>query len=100
MRGPVRDGETEPSSKRRQGERQHEAIVETIRQEEKENRGRQQIEIPLSGKQVQAGLKVRKFDAPDEAAQVKHIVENRIRGRRLRERPSGHAGKAIPKTGG
>ena len=54
----------------------------------------------MSGKNVQALLQVSEFYAPDEAAEVEDIVEDRIRCSRLRGRPSGRAGKAIPKRGG
>ncbi len=81
-------------------ERQHEAIVETISEEEEEAGGRQQIEIPLSGEHVETVLHVSEFYAPDEAAEVKHVVENRTRCRRFRGGPGGRAGKAVPKTGG
>ncbi len=45
-------------------------------------------------------LQVSEFYAPDEAAEVKHVVEDRTRCRRFRGRPGGRAGKAVPKTGG
>ena len=55
MRRPVRDGEPEPSGERGQRQRQHEAVVETISEEEEEAGGRQQIEIPLSGEHDETG---------------------------------------------
>ena len=100
MGRPVRDGEPEPSGERGQRERQHEAIVETISEEEEEAGGRQEIEIPLSGEHVEPVLQVSEFHGPDEAAEVKHVVEDRIRCRRFRRGPGGRAGKAVPKTGG
>src|ERR1700675_3014819 len=89
MGRPVRDGEPEPSGEGGQSERQHEAIVETIGEEEEEACGRQEIEIPLPGEQMEAVLQVSEFYAPDEAAEVKHVVEDRIRCRRFGGAPSG-----------
>ena len=50
-----------------QSERQHEAIVETISEEEEKAGGRQKIEIPLSGEHVETVLDVSEFYGPDEA---------------------------------
>src|SRR5260370_12539546 len=100
MRRPMRDSESEPSGERGQSERQHEAIVETIGKEEEEEGRGQEIKIPLSGKDVETVLQVSEFYAPDEAAEVEDIVEDRSRCSRLRGRPGGRAGKAIPKRGG
>src|ERR1700691_4700765 len=63
---PVRNGESEPSGQRRQRERQHQAVVETIGEEEEEARGRQQIEIPLSGEYVKPVFKVSERHTPGE----------------------------------
>jgi hypothetical protein len=54
----------------------------------------------LSGKEVETFLQVSEFYAPDEAAEVEDIVEDRSRCSRLRGRPGRRAGKAIPKRGG
>ena len=59
----MRDGESEPSGERGQRERQHEAVVETIGEEEEEAGGGEQVEIPLSGEQMEAVLDVSEFDA-------------------------------------
>ena len=48
MRRPARDREPEPSGERRQSERQHEAIVETISEEEEEAGGRQRDRDPIA----------------------------------------------------
>jgi hypothetical protein len=95
----MRDGEPEPSGERGQSEGQHEAIVETIRKEEEEKGRGQEIEIPLSGKDMEVILQVGEFYAPDQAAEVKDIVEDRSRCSRLRSGPGRRAGKAIPKRG-
>src|SRR5579863_9685349 len=100
MGRPMRNREPEPSRERGQSERQHEAIVETIGEEEEEEGRGQEIEIPLSGKDVETVLQVSEFYAPDEAAEVEDIVEDRSRCSRLRGRPGWRAGKAIPKRGG
>src|SRR6202030_4433459 len=81
-------------------ERQYEAIVETISEEEKEGCGQEEIVIPLSGEHVEPVLQVGEFNAPDQATKVKHVVEGRGRCRGFREGPSRRAGKAVPKTGG
>jgi len=49
---------------------------------------------------VETVFQVGEFYAPDEAAEVEDIVEDRSRCSRLRGRPGGRAGKAIPKRGG
>ena len=100
MRRPTRDSEPEPSGEGGQSERQHEAIVETIGKEEKEKGRGQEIEIPLSGKDVETVLQISEFYTPDEAAEVEDIVEDRSRCSRLRSRPGWRAGEAIPETGG
>jgi hypothetical protein len=69
------------------------------KEEEEEGRG-QQIKIPLSGEQVETFLQVSKFYAPDEAAEVEDIVEDRSRCSRLHGRPDRRTGKAIPERGG
>ncbi len=54
----------------------------------------------MSGKDVETVLQVSEFYAPDEAAEVEDIVEDRSRRSRLRSRPGWRAGKAIRKRGG
>ena len=54
----------------------------------------------MSGKDVETVLQVSEFYAPDEAAEVEDIVEDRSRCSRLRGRPCGRARKAIPKRAG
>ena len=49
---------------------------------------------------MQPLLEVSELHGPDEAAEVKHVVDNRIRCRRFGVGPGGCAGKAVPKTGG
>ena len=100
MGRPVRDGEPEPSSERGQRERQHETVVKTIGEEEEEAGGRQQIEIPLSGKHMKPLLDVREFHGPNEAAEVKHVIEYQTGRRSFPRGPGGRAGEAVPKTGG
>src|SRR6266851_4074319 len=75
MRRPVRDGQPEPSGERGQRERQHETVVKTIGEEEEEAGGRQQIEIPLSGEHMKPTLEVSEFHRPNQAAEVKRVVE-------------------------
>src|SRR6266849_7120717 len=94
----MRDGESEPSSQRGQRERQHEAVVKTIGEEEEEPGGHQQIEIPLSGEHMKPRLKVSEFHGPNEATEVKDVIENQTGRRSFPRRPSGCAGEAVPKT--
>src|ERR1700747_1072756 len=49
---------------------------------------------------MEAVLQVSEFYAPDEAAEIKHVVEDRRRCSRFREGPRRRSGKAIPKTSG
>jgi len=76
-------------------------LSKTIGKEEEEEGRGQEIKIPLSGKDVETVLQVSEFYAPDEAAEVEDIVEDRSRCSRL-PRPTrrARAGKAIPKRGG
>src|SRR4051812_4535897 len=95
---PTRNREPKPSRQRGQSERQHEAIVKTISQEEKEASSHQQIKIRFSRERVKSVLQVSEFDAPDQAAEVKHIVENWSRCGGFRGGPGVRAGEAVPKT--
>ena len=70
------------------------------RQEEEEEGRGQEIEVPLSGEEVETFLQVSEFHAPDEAAEVEDIVEDRSRCSGLGGRPCRRAGEAIPERGG
>src|SRR5258708_22042815 len=92
MRRPVRDGEPKPSSERGQRERQHETIVKTIGQEEEDAGGGQQIKIRLSGEHMKPILEVSEFHRPNEAAEVKHVVEYQTGRRSFLMGPGSRAG--------
>src|SRR5580698_9540485 len=65
LRGrPVRNGESEPPRQRGQSQRQDKAVVKTIGEEEEEQRGREQIVVPLAGEQVKPGLDISEFYGP------------------------------------
>ena len=44
-------------------------------------------------------LDVSEFHGPDEAAEVKHVIEYQAGRRNFRRRPGRRAGEAVPKTG-
>src|SRR6266853_5621374 len=56
--------------------------------------------IPLPRKHVEPLLQISEFYAPDQAAEIKHVVENRARCGRFRGGPGGCARIAVPRTGG
>src|SRR5260370_12068720 len=56
--------------------------------------------IPLPRKHVEPLLQISEFYAPDQAAEIKHVVENRARCGRFRGGPGGCARIAVPRTDG
>src|ERR1051326_2061700 len=56
------DTEAKPAGQRRQGQGEHEAIVEAIRQKEKYCRGHQQVAVPGALQQLKAEFDVAHLD--------------------------------------
>jgi len=71
IRRPNHPGQT------RESQRENEAVVEAISENEKEDGGKKQIEVPVVFEQVESGSSIRvRFE--DEAAKVEHVVECEI----------------------